>query len=274
MAVYAVGDVQGCYAELCGVLEQAKFDPPRDQLWLVGDVVNRGPESLRVLRFIRSLGSAAHMVLGNHELHLLAASEGHQRLRAVDTLQQVLEAPDAVELLDWLRLRPLLHHDPALGYCMVHAGIPPQWDLGEAAAMAREAAAWIASRGLTEITSPSKAEPLELSLELTRGQRARVIISYLTRMRVCTPEGRLNLAFKGTPELAPPGYAPWFAHPQRKTRHIRVLFGHWAALQGEVDCPNVYALDTGCAWGRSLTLMRLEDEQRFSWPCVSLRRAT
>lgn len=274
MAVYAVGDVQGCYAELCSVLEQADFDPSRDQLWLLGDVVNRGPESLRVLRFVRSLGVAARMVLGNHDLHLLAAAEGLQRLRAVDTLQEVLDAPDSAELLDWLKRQPLLHHDPRLGYCMVHAGIPPQWDLDQALAMAREAEAWIVSNGLADVTSPSELEPLELSSDLSPGQRARVIMSYLTRMRVCTPEGRLNLAFKGTPDLAPAGCAPWFAHPQRKTREVRVLFGHWAALQGEVNTPNVYALDTGCAWGRSLTLMRLEDEQRFSCPCVSLRRAT
>lgn len=274
MAVYAVGDVQGCYAELCNVLEQVQFDPSRDQLWLVGDVVNRGPESLRVLRFVRSLGAVARMVLGNHELHLLAAADGLERLRAVDTLQQVLDAPDGAELIDWLRRQPLLHHDPNVGYCMVHAGIPPQWELAEAVAMAREAEAWIVSADLGEVTSPSKLEPLALTSELTQGQRARVIISYLTRMRVCTPEGRLNLAFKGTPELAPAGYAAWFAHPQRKTRDVRVLFGHWAALQGDVETPNVYALDTGCAWGRTLTLMRLDDEQRFSCPCVSLRRAT
>lgn len=274
MAVYAVGDVQGCYTELCTLLEQVQFDPSRDELWLVGDVVNRGPESLRVLRFVRSLGSAARMVLGNHDLHLLAAAEGSQRLRAVDTLQQVLDAPDGSQLLDWLRRQPLLHADPTVGYCMVHAGIPPHWDLAEAAAMAREAEAWIVAAGLGEVTSPLELEPLELSSDLTRGQRARVIISYLTRMRVCTAEGRLNLAFKGTPELAPAGYAPWFAHPHRKTRDMRVVFGHWAALQGEVATPNVYALDTGCAWGRFLTLMRLEDEKRFSCPCVSLRRAT
>ena len=274
MAVYAVGDVQGCYAELCTLLEQVKFDPSRDQLWLVGDVVNRGPESLRVLRLIRSLGPAAQMVLGNHDLHLLAAAEGVQRLRALDTLQEVLDAPDGAELTDWLRHQPLFYHDRTLGYCMVHAGVPPQWDLAQAEAMAREAEGWVVASGLAEVMSPSELEPLELSSDLTPGQRARVIISYLTRMRVCTPEGRLNLAFKGTPELAPEGYAPWFAYPQRKTRDIPVLFGHWAALQGVVNTPNVYALDTGCAWGRLLTLMRLDDEQRFSCPCVSLRRAT
>jgi bis(5'-nucleosyl)-tetraphosphatase (symmetrical) len=156
MAVYAVGDVQGCYTELCTVLEQVQFEPSRDQLWLVGDVVNRGPDSLRVLRFIRSLGTAARMVLGNHDLHLLAAAEGLERLRAVDTLQQVLEAPDGAELIDWLRRQPLLHHDPMLGYCMVHAGIPPHWDLAEAVVLAREAEAWIMAIGLADVTSPSE----------------------------------------------------------------------------------------------------------------------
>lgn len=267
MAVYAVGDVQGCRAELSSLLEQVRFDPARDQLWLVGDLVNRGPDSLGVLRFVHSLGSAARLVLGNHDLHLLAAADGVERLRAPDTLQQVLDASDGPELVEWLRRQPLLYVDPALGYCMVHAGIPPHWDLPQAARMAREAEAWLASRGLAEVTSPSELEPLELHPELTPGQRARVVVSYFTRMRVCTAEGRLNLAFKGTPELAPSGYLPWYAHPERKTRDLRILFGHWAALQGQVATRNVYALDTGCAWGRSLTLMRLEDERRFSCRC-------
>lgn len=274
MAVYAVGDVQGCYAELRGLLEQVRFDPPRDRLWLVGDVVNRGPDSLGALRFVRSLGSAAQMVLGNHEMHLLAIAEGAQRHRAVDTVQQVLDAPDGAELIEWLRRQPLLHVDRALGYSMVHAGIPPQWDLAEATRMAREAEAWLLANGLSEVTSPSELEPLELGAAQTAAQRARVIISYFTRMRVCTDEGRLNLAFKGTPELAPPGYLPWFAHQGRMTRNERILFGHWAALQGQADTPNVHALDTGCAWGRSLTLMRLGDEERVSYPCVSLHRAS
>jgi bis(5'-nucleosyl)-tetraphosphatase (symmetrical) len=214
------------------------------------------------------------MVLGNHELHLLAVAEGVQRLIAADTLQPIFDAPDGPLLLAWLRRQPLLHVDPALGYCMVHAGIPPHWDLAEAERMAREAEAWLLASGLAEVTAPLAVEPLELTSDLSTGGRARVISSYFTRMRVCTAEGRLNLVFKGTPDLAPPGYLPWFGHPHRRTRDVRVLFGHWAALQGQVEASNVYALDTGCVWGRSLTLMRLEDGQRFSCPCVSPRRVT
>jgi bis(5'-nucleosyl)-tetraphosphatase (symmetrical) len=267
MEVYAVGDVQGHQQTLRSLLDQAGFDPGHDRLWLVGDLVNRGPQSLEVLRFVRSLGPAATLVLGNHEIHLLAVAEGVRRLRNADTLSPVLDAPDCAELMDWLRRQPLLHVDPNLGYCMVHAGIPPQWDLAAAAELAREAQDWLRVSGFAEVTAALEAEPVELSPDLSPAHRVRVIVSYFTRMRVCTPAGRLDLAFKGSPEHAPSGYSPWFAHPGRKTRDERVIFGHWAALNGQTDTPNVFALDTGCAWGRSLTLMRLSDGHQFSCAC-------
>lgn len=271
MPVYAVGDVQGYFRELRTLLGRVRFSAAADQLWFVGDLVNRGPESLEVLRFARELGPAARVILGNHELHLLAVAEGVRPMRRSDTLQPIFDAPDASELLGWLRRQPLLYHDPDLGYAMVHAGIPPQWDLTEALARAREAEAWCAQNGFTDVTATIDDEPLELDPKLGAAARARVIISYFTRMRVCTPGGRLELAFKGTPEEAPPGYLPWFAHAQRRTRDVRIIFGHWAALHGHADAPNVYALDTGCSWGRTLTLMRLGDDRRFECECLSPR---
>jgi bis(5'-nucleosyl)-tetraphosphatase (symmetrical) len=267
VAIYAVGDVQGCHDSLQALLEQAAFDPASDRLWLVGDVVNRGPDSLSVLRFVRSLGSRATMVLGNHDIHLLAVAEGVRELRGGDTLRPVLDAPDAAELLAWLRDQPLLHADLALGYCMVHAGIPPHWDLATATVLAREAEKWLSTRGCAELVPNEATELTELTPELTAGQRARVIVSYLTRMRVCAADGRMDLAFKGPAEETPGGFLPWFAHAERKTRDIKLLFGHWAALGGRVAVPNVYALDTGCAWGKSLTMLRLEDARTFAHVC-------
>lgn len=267
MATYAVGDVQGCHDALLALLEQVRFDPTRDRLWLVGDVVNRGPKSAEVLRFIRSLGASARMVLGNHDLHLLAVAEGVRELRGADTLRPVLDAPDGPELLAWLRQQPLLHSDIALGYCMVHAGIPPHWDLATATSLAREAEKWLVTSGCAELVPNEVPELTELEPQLTPAQRARVIVSYFTRMRVCTADGRLDLAFKGPAEQPPPGFLPWFAYPERKTRGERVVFGHWAALRGRADAENVFALDTGCVWGATLTMMRLEDGIRFSCPC-------
>jgi bis(5'-nucleosyl)-tetraphosphatase (symmetrical) len=267
VAVYAVGDVQGCHEALQGLLEQVRFDPACDELWLVGDVVNRGPDSLGALRFVRSLGSRATLVLGNHELHLLAVAEGVRQLRGADTLRPVLDAPDGAELIAWLQHQPLLHTDLALGYCMVHAGIPPHWDLATATALAREAEKWLSTAGCAALVPNDAQELTELTPELTPPQRARVIVSYFTRMRVCTAGGRMDLVFKGQAAKAPSGYLPWFAHVERKTRDVRVLFGHWAALQGEAEAPNVFALDTGCAWGNALTMMRLEDGRKFTQSC-------
>lgn len=273
MTVYAVGDVQGCHEALSCVLKQVDFAADRDQLWLVGDLVNRGPASLQVLRFVRSLGASARVVLGNHELHLLAVAAGVRRLRPSDTLDELLAAPDREELLDWLCQQPLLHVDREIGYSMVHAGIPPQWDLAQASAMAREAQPWLKPATLGRILGPdASADPELWTADLSPVQRARIIVAYFTRMRVCSAEGRLESSYKGPAAGSPAGFLPWFAHPGRRTRQERIIFGHWAALQGRVDEPNVFALDTGCAWGRSLTLMRLGDERRYSCACTGLTR--
>ena len=268
MAVYAVGDVQGCYRPLCCLLDRVGFDAARDQVWFVGDLVNRGPESLEVLRHVRSFGSAARVVLGNHDLHLLQVADGVRSPKAGDTLQAVLEAPDAVELLGWLREQPLLHYDPALGFCMVHAGIPPHWDLDEARARAREASAWIQRRGWCDDARNPGAHGTGTGSD---SQRLRESLDYFTRMRFCDAEGRLELKSNGGVDRAPRGYLPWFAHPSRKTRRVPIVFGHWAALNGQAHTPNVHALDTGCVWGRELTLMRLEDGQRTSCDCANVR---
>jgi bis(5'-nucleosyl)-tetraphosphatase (symmetrical) len=270
MTVYAVGDVQGCYEALRCVLRQVGFTAGRDQLWLVGDLVNRGPQSLEVLRFVRSLGASAQLVLGNHEIHLLGVAAGARPLHSNDTLQAVLSAPDRPELLAWLAQQPLLHVDEALGYIMVHAGIPPHWELAQAVQLAHEAHAWLEPSRLASIVGACDVEPEELTEALSPALRARVIVRYFTRMRVCSADGRLEPSFKGAAADCPVGFLPWFAHAGRKTRAQRVIFGHWAALNGQVDAPNVFALDTGCAWGRSLTLLRLEDEQRFSCACTGL----
>jgi bis(5'-nucleosyl)-tetraphosphatase (symmetrical) len=267
MAVYAVGDIQGCYGPLCRVLAQVSFDAQRDQLWLVGDLVNRGPQSLEVLRFVRSLGESARLVLGNHEVHLLAVAAGVRRLRSGDTLGPILDAPDRQQLLDWLVRQPLMIEDPTLGYVMVHAGIPPHWELAEARERAREAERLLLEGDLASLAGAVAKEPTHWSADMEPALRARMILAYFTRMRVCTAEGRLDLAFKGEAEEAPAGFLPWFAHPGRKTRDARVIFGHWAALLGRAQAPNVFALDTGCSWGHSLTLMRLGDERRFSCSC-------
>lgn len=267
MAVYAVGDVQGCYQALCCVLQQVGFNPARDRLWLVGDIVNRGPQSLEVLRLVRSLGSAAQLVLGNHEVHLLAVAAGVRRLRSSDTLAAILSAPDRDELLGWLAHQPLLHVEEALGYCMVHAGLLPGWSLAEAAELAREAQPWLLPSGIASVAGPCAEEPEELHAGLSPALRARTIVGVFTRLRVCTAGGRMNWTFKGPAQQCPPGFAPWFAHAGRKAQALGIVFGHWAALQGEANAPHVFALDTGCAWGRSLTVMRLEDQRRYSCSC-------
>lgn len=268
MSVYAVGDVQGCYEPLRRLLDRVAFDPLRDQLWLAGDLVNRGPDSLGVLRFVASLGTAARVVLGNHDLHLLAVAQGARPLRSGDTLRAVLESADASELIAFLSQQPLLHYDRAVGYCMVHAGIPPHWDLDLAIRRAREAESWLRDHGYGVYGQGSLKSPLELSADLDDESRVRVILSYFTRMRVCTPAGRMDLGFKGEASASPPGHAPWFAHAERKTAGVPIVFGHWAALRGVAPAPNVFALDTGCAWGECLTLMRLADRRRFACSCV------
>jgi bis(5'-nucleosyl)-tetraphosphatase (symmetrical) len=272
MATYAIGDLQGCYPELRALLDRLRFDPARDDLWFVGDLVNRGPTSLECLRFVKRLGARAKVVLGNHDLHLLAIALGAGRKpRRGDTLQEVLDAPDRDELLDWLRRRPLLHHDPLLGYTMVHAGLPPQWDLATATLCAREVEGVLAGPDHAAFLGEMYGDQPDLWSEgLTGTARLRFAVNALTRMRFCTHDGRLELHAKGAPRAAPPELVPWFAVRGRRSTSLNLIFGHWSTL-GEADGFGVFPLDTGCVWGGRLSALRLDGEG--GWTRVPCRGA-
>lgn len=268
MSTYAVGDIQGCYDVLRRLLDQIKFDAHQDFLWVVGDIVNRGPQSLEALRFIYSLGDHATVVLGNHDLHLLAVAHHLRPMSKSDTLQPILDAHDCDVLLHWLRHQPLLHHDETLNYVMVHAGIAPPWSLSQAKRYAKEIESALQSdRHLDYLANMYGNTPLQWDDTLTGTDRLRVITNYFTRMRCLTSKGDLNLKNKGLPEKKD---IPWFAYPNRKTHAERIIFGHWAMLDGNTNNPNTIGLDTGCVWGNRLTLMRLEDGTIFSENSSSL----
>jgi bis(5'-nucleosyl)-tetraphosphatase (symmetrical) len=270
MATYAVGDVQGCYEQLLCLLEQVNFDSSRDYLWFVGDLVNRGPQSLEVLRLARMLGDHAQIVLGNHDLHLLAVASGAREARAKDTLQAVLDAPDRDQLLDWLRSQPLFHTHSELGYAMVHAGIPPGWSLNKTRKRAREVEQVLQSPWYRDFLDAMYGdEPLRWSKKLKGMERLRVITNYLTRMRFVTADGTLDLEESSSRESKREGFLPWFQHPNAHLQNHKILFGHWSALEGQVDKPafDVYPLDTGCTWGDKLSLIRLEDGKLFQCKC-------
>jgi bis(5'-nucleosyl)-tetraphosphatase (symmetrical) len=265
MATYAIGDIQGCYVEFQQLLKRIRYDPAKDQLWLVGDLVNRGPDSLHVLRLVKSLGDNAITVLGNHDLHLLAVAEGTAELHRSDTLDEVLGAPDRDELLFWLRQQCLLHAEG--DYVLVHAGLLPQWSVKRAASLAREVES--ALRGDDYATFLSRMygnAPHNWHDDLEGYKRLRVITNVFTRMRICTLQGELEFKFKGEVEHIPAGYLPWFDVPERKSRKATVIFGHWSAL-GLKLTPNVIALDTGCLWGGPMTAIRLEDRRLFQVSC-------
>ncbi len=264
--IYAIGDIQGCYQELQALLKLIKFDRTRDQLWLVGDLVNRGPQSLDVLRFIKDLGPHAITVLGNHDLHLLAVAYGTQALARSDTLDDILSAPDCVKLIEWLQQQPLLHHDAKLNYTMVHAGIPPQWDLISAQNFAYEVESILKNNPRDFFKNMYGNEPCEWSDELVGFDRLRYIVNAFTRLRFCTRSGKLELKTKETAVSPTSDLLPWFKIPERKTKHDKIIFGHWAALEGKANTENIFALDTGCVWGGKLTALRLSDEQLFSAP--------
>ncbi len=265
MAIYAVGDVQGCYAELQRLLDQVRFDPAQDQLWLVGDLVNRGPDSVAVLRLVRSLGDSAVTVLGNHDLHLLAVAEGVGELHRSDTLDEILNAPDRDELLHWLRNQRLLHTQD--GYVLVHAGLLPQWSVAQAATLAREVETALRCDDYgTFLAHMYGNSPHNWDDNLTGYKRLRVIVNAFTRMRICTPKGEMEFRFKGEVKNIPPGYLPWFDMPNRASADATVIFGHWSAL-GLLHRNNVIALDTGCLWGGPMSAIRLDDRQLFQAAC-------
>lgn len=268
MVDYVIGDVQGCYEPLQRLLDKLPFNDRTDRLWFVGDLVNRGPESLAVLRFIKQLPLTPRITLGNHDLHLLAQLfSGHARNNPDDTLEEVLTAPDREELGHWLRHQSILWHDPALNVVMCHAGIAPQWDLSKAKALALELENTLQGEHYSDyLTHMYGNKPDHWSADLTGMARLRVICNYFTRMRFCDAKGHLVLSYKGTLANAPPNLYPWFKVPEREDIPADIIFGHWAALEGKSTPPRIHALDTGCFWGGPLTALRLQDKQRFTVP--------
>jgi bis(5'-nucleosyl)-tetraphosphatase (symmetrical) len=265
LSTYAIGDLQGCFAPLERVVEKLQFDPARDRLWFVGDLVNRGPDSLRCLRFVKSLGSAAVSVLGNHDLHLACVAEGVERRRKRDTLDDVLEAPDRDELVAWLRARPLMHVEG--GFALVHAGLLPQWTVARARELAAEVEARLSGPDYRELLERMYGDhPDRWSDDLTGIDRLRVIVNAMTRLRVVDADGAMVLKFKGEPGEANDAWTPWFDAPGRASRDHTIVFGHWSAL-GLCLRPDVLGLDSGCVWGRSLSAVRLEDRALFQVPC-------
>lgn len=264
MASYAIGDVQGCFDELQLLLQKIHFNE-KDKVYFVGDLVNRGPQSLEVLRFIKNLPNAT-AVLGNHDFHLLALFYGQTHPH--HTLQKILAAPDCKELIEWMKELPLLFYDEKLNYAIVHAGIYPKWDLKQALNYAKEIESYLQQENLVEFFQNIYGnKPNQWSNDLTGWSRMRFIVNAFTRMRFCTEDGKLDFYTKGKVEEAPKGYLPWFKIPSRAAKNINIAFGHWAALNGMTHQNNIFALDTGCAWGRCLTAMRLEDQQRWSVNC-------
>jgi len=258
MAIYAVGDVQGCFEPLTALLEKINFDVNRDQLWFTGDLVNRGPDSLAVLRFVRGLGNSAITVLGNHDLHLLALASGHTKQKRRDTLKNILAADDRDELLDWLRTRPLLHRDARLGYTMVHAGLVPQWSLEQAQQLAAEVEKMLRSDSYADFFPHMYGNlPTQWRPSLTGWDRLRFITNVLTRIRYCDSTGRLDLDQKAAPAEVPAPLNPWFEYRHRESASETILFGHWSTL-GFIKSDNVICLDSGCLWGGKLVAIRLD----------------
>jgi bis(5'-nucleosyl)-tetraphosphatase (symmetrical) len=262
MATYAIGDVQGCGDELEALLERFGFDCARDRLWFVGDLVNRGPQSLQVLRRVRALGDAAVVVLGNHDLHLVCYAEGLWQRRADDTLDAVLAAPDGADLVAWLRSRPLMHLEGR--HAMVHAGLLPQWTLGRARELAREVEAALQGPGYREfLANMYGSRPDRWDDALAGHDRLRVIVNAMTRLRFCTAQGMME--FRETGKTPPPGFSAWF-----DTRVARdepaIVCGHWSSLGLKLGA-RLIALDSGCVWGGALSAVRLEDRALFQVPC-------
>lgn len=269
MATYIVGDLQGCLDELLCLLKEVAFDPQKDELWLTGDLVARGPKSLECLRYIKRLGASATTVLGNHDLHLLAVAKGKVKHKKRDHLDALLNAHDSEALLHWLAQQPLLAIHPVHQFIMVHAGISPQWSQKKAIHYAQEVEALLQSERLDWLLENMYGNtPSHWNKSLQGIDRYRMIINVFTRMRFCFPDGALEFACKNSPKQNDdPNLHPWFEIKGPHLKGAPLIFGHWAALMGKVNKDNLYALDTGCVWGNSMTLLRWEDKAVFSMPC-------
>jgi bis(5'-nucleosyl)-tetraphosphatase (symmetrical) len=270
MALYCIGDVQGCDAPLGRLLDKIGFSPSRDTIYLLGDLVNRGPQSAAVLRRLAGYGASAQCVLGNHDLHVLAVASGSWPPHRNDTMQDLLDAPDREPLLDWLRHRPLALY--AHGVLMVHAGVLPGWDATKTVALGDEVAWALRQKDYPNLLKSMYGDQPDCWHDELQGMdRLRVIVNTLTRLRFCTPDGRMEFKAKGAADTAPAGFLPWFDVPGRKTAGVTVAFGHWSTL-GWLDRPDVLAMDTGCAWGECLSAMRLgastNDRELIKVQCV------
>jgi len=272
-STYAIGDVQGCFDDLLRLLEKLDFDPDIDRLWFTGDLVNKGPNSLELLRFVRGLGTAAISVLGNHDLHLLAVAAGAVKIRKKDTISEILDAPDCEELLFWLRHQPVLHYSETLDFTMIHAGLPPQWDLEKARQCARELETVLQNFGYEDLFLHLKEDgPLSWREDLDGWDRIRFITNCFTQLRWCDLGGRIDFLGKRCRVSAKKKRSrPWFEIPDRASKPLRILFGHWAKLAVAAPpakgAPGVFPLDTGCANGGRFTAFRLEDWQYFRLNC-------
>ena len=261
MATYAIGDLQGCFSALERLLIKIAFSPARDHLWFVGDLVNRGPRSLAVMRFVKSLGGQAVCVLGNHDLHLLKVALGLSHQLKGDTLDELLAAPDREPLLDWLRHQPLIHAEDE--YVMVHAGLLPDWNVKRALELGGEVEqALRGPRYQALMENLYGNQPDRWSEELAGDDRLRVVVNAMTRLRICTADGRMEFRHKGELSDIPEGYLPWFAIPGRRSSNATIVCGHWSALGLRVE-KNLLALDSGCFWGKELSAVRLEDRRIF-----------
>jgi bis(5'-nucleosyl)-tetraphosphatase (symmetrical) len=275
MAIYAIGDIQGCYDDLQRLLSLIEFNPEDDKLWFAGDLVNRGPQSLEVIRFIKSLGERAISVLGNHDLHLLALSQGNRSHYKHGTLEDILHAPDHIELIEWLRHRPLMYHNKKRGYSLVHAGLPPPCEIAPALKRSAELEATLRGPGFHHFCQVMYGNDPDIwSDNLTGIDRLRFITNCFTRVRFCTQDGRLALKEKGAPGSQNNGTLPWFKLKERASRNSRILFGHWSTL-GYYVGENVWSLDTGCLWGGKLTALKLSkkyDPKPIHMPCQGYLR--
>jgi bis(5'-nucleosyl)-tetraphosphatase (symmetrical) len=271
MSTYAIGDVQGCFKELIQLLDKINFDETNDRLWFVGDLVNRGQASLEVLNFVIKLGDLAITVLGNHDLHLLALAEEIVTPKKKDTLMSILTSPDKQELITWIRQQALMHYDKDLDFTMIHAGLPPQWETKQAMELAEEFEQFLNSENyLSFLAVMYGNKPDVWDENLTGNDRLRFIVNCFTRMRYLDDKDELNFSEKGAPGSQEECLTPWFMIEERKSRHDKIIFGHWSTVHlGTIQdfTPyNVYPIDTGCLWGGELTAMRLEDEKLFSVP--------
>lgn len=270
MANLLIGDVHGCYNELVKLLEQAHYSPAQDCLWFTGDLIARGKQSLEVLRFIKSLGSQAKVVLGNHDIHLLSIHAGLKKSKPKDYLDALLAAPDCDELIDWLRHQPLLQLEPNLKLVMTHAGIPPNWSLEDAVELSCFVEKRLQSDNYQKwLDKLYGNKPTQYSLSLSKSEKLRYSCNALTRMRYCYPDGELELTCKVAPDKAPSPLKPWFSYPSKVIEQgYCIAFGHWAALEGKWTPAQIYALDTGCCWGGKLTLLNIESQTIFSQPAL------